>query len=133
MNAFLERLFGSTKSARKNSEKTKSVVPDRYEIIGRGMDMGRPYEVGIHWYDDESDSIFAPISMSVGGGQMDNGCNIPLRDVLELHWSKELTVCDCLWLRDLALEEKNRAERVTPDEIFARRQSRETNLESLNG
>ena len=94
---------------------------DKYQEIGRGTRASWPYEVAVHWKDEHPGG---PIMLAEGSGHSGAGGNFALAEILDEKWRSHLEICDCLWLRDLALEERERGQIFTADEIWQRAQER---------
>jgi len=69
------------------------------------------------------DNPARPIGLGEGSGHGAMGCVVPLSDLLLPLWSKNLQVCRCEWLRELAAEEQASGRVFTPEEILARWES----------
>jgi len=74
-----------------------------------------PFNVWLHF-----DKPHSPIEISEGIGHAANGGYFSLQELIKPHWDDCLTICRCLWLRDLASEEQKRGKKFTPSEIHGR-------------
>jgi hypothetical protein len=100
---------------------------ERYETIGSGTHASWPYQVAVHWDDSlPARPRYAPLAicLSEGTGHGAQGGNFALADLLNETWSKHLEICGCLWLRDLAQQERGQGRCFSADEIFAAAQAR---------
>ncbi len=66
------------------------------------------------------DTPTRPIGFSEGIGHVSGGGSFTLQDTMDSQWDEHLETCGCLWLRDLALEEKKNGETLSPNEIYGR-------------
>lgn len=96
-------------------------------MIGRGRIGARPYEVAVRWEDSLLPQP-SPLAFSEGSGHASWASNNSLADVLHEAWTEHLEICDCLWLRDLAIQERALGRFLSSDEIFAASQARNEQL-----
>ena len=92
---------------------------EKYQNIGRGTRASWPYEVAVHWEDQHPGG---PIMMAEGTGHGSAGGNFALSAMLQPQWQSHLEICGCEWLRDLAIEERERGALFSADEIWERAQ-----------
>lgn len=96
-------------------------------MIGRGRIGARPYQVAVRWEDPQLPQP-SPLAFSEGSEHASWASNLPLADVLHEAWTEHLEICGCLWLRDLAIQERALGRFLSADEILATSQSHNEQL-----
>ncbi len=91
---------------------------EKQKTIGYAHKGSHPYEIAIYWENVPS-SPPRTIALSEGSGHANMAGCFFLSEMLHEAWTENLEVCDCLWLRDLAVEEKARGQLFSADEIYA--------------